>query len=136
MHGSFYKQPSNLRPAVANSENPAASNRGADFRVYNQAVLGQLLADASSFNVNLAVKAAITKLCRQHPMISVDPEMLGGVPHIKGMRLSVGDILAKLYIYGNIDEVTAIFSPDLSKEQVKEAIAFAQDFLEEVSVPT
>lgn len=67
-------------------------------------------------------------------MISVDPQMLGGVPHVKGFRLSVGDILAKLYIHGDVDKVTAMFEPDLSKEHIKEAIAFAQDFLEAMSV--
>lgn len=132
---AIYKQPKDARPAIASSQN-APTNRGADFRIYNDAALGQLLTDVKALNANVFVKATLTKLCREHPMISVDSEMLGGVPHIKGLRLSVGDVLAKLYIYGNLDKVTDVFSPDLSKEQVKEAIAFAQDFLEEMSVAT
>lgn len=75
------------------------------------------------------------KLCEQHPAISTDSAIFGGVPHIKGVRLTVGDILAKLYVYGNIQEILDTYSPDVSEEQIKEAIAYAQDFLETACDP-
>jgi uncharacterized protein (DUF433 family) len=70
------------------------------------------------------------KLCEEHPDIAIDPDMVGGMPHIKGLRLSVGTILAKLYIYGSIEKIKEVYAPDVSEHQIKEAIAYAQDFLE------
>lgn len=77
-----------------------------------------------------SLRALATKLCEAHPGISTDPGIFGGVPHIENVRLSVGDILAKLYVYGNIQKVQEIYSPGVSAEHIKEAIAYAQDFLE------
>lgn len=70
------------------------------------------------------------KLCANHPLISTDAEILGGAPHIKGTRLAVRTILAKLYVYGSIQAIVKIYEPHLSEEQVKEALAYAQDFME------
>lgn len=75
-------------------------------------------------------RALADKLCEEHPAISTDKSIFGGIPHIKDVRLSVGDILAKLYVYGNIQDILETYSPQVSEEQVKEAIAYAQDFLE------
>jgi uncharacterized protein (DUF433 family) len=72
----------------------------------------------------------IEHLCVEHPSINTDSEILGGKPHVKGTRLSVSTVLAKLYLYGSIQTVVDIYEPHLSAEQVKEAIAYAQDFLE------
>jgi uncharacterized protein (DUF433 family) len=75
-------------------------------------------------------RALAAKLCKEHPSINMNPEVLRGAPRIEGTRLSVGTILAKLYIYGNIQALVEAYEPHLSEEQVKEAIAYAQDFLE------
>lgn len=75
------------------------------------------------------IRGIIEKLCREHTAIGIDANMLGGMPHIKGFRLSVGNILAKIYHYGSIEKVREIY-PDISESHIKEAIAFAQDFLE------
>lgn len=75
------------------------------------------------------------RLCAKHPAISTDPEILGGTPHIKGTRLSVRTIMGKLHLYGNVQTILDIYEPHLSEEQVKEAIAYAQDFLEIGCVP-
>jgi uncharacterized protein (DUF433 family) len=69
-------------------------------------------------------------LCVEHPFISIDTEIVGGSPHIKNTRLSVGTVLAKLYLHGSVQAIVDIYEPHLSEEQVKDAIAFAQDFLE------
>jgi uncharacterized protein (DUF433 family) len=75
-------------------------------------------------------RAIAKKLSKEHPAISTDAQVLGGTPHLKNTRLSVGTVLAKLYLYGTIQAVLDIYSPHLSEEQVKAAIAYAQDFLE------
>jgi uncharacterized protein (DUF433 family) len=74
--------------------------------------------------------AVARKLCEGHPAISTDADVLGGTPHLKNTRLSVGSVLAKLYLYGTVQAVLDIYEPHLSEEQVKAAIAYAQDFLE------
>lgn len=72
----------------------------------------------------------IKELNEEHPDIDIDIDMMGGMPHIKGLRLTVGNILAKLYVYGSIEKVKELYGDDLSEHQIKEAIAYAQDFLE------
>lgn len=73
----------------------------------------------------------LIQLCAQeHPAISIEKGIFGGIPHLREIRLAVGDILAQLYVLGSIQAVVEYYAPDISEEQIKEAIAFAQDFLE------
>lgn len=72
----------------------------------------------------------LKELCEAHPDIAIDPEMLGGVPHIKGTRLSVSNILEKLYLYGSVENIKELYGEDISEDQIKEAIAYAQDYLD------
>jgi len=72
---------------------------------------------------------------RAHPMISTDEGIFGGIPHLREMRLSVGDILAQIYALGSITAVVNYYAPYISEEQVKEAVAYAQDFLETTCDP-
>lgn len=90
------------------------------------------MAYAQSFVLDqLAFNQALAEsLCEQHPTISTYPGIFGGVPHLNGLRLSVADILGQLYLTGSIEAVHKIYSPDVSEDQIKEAIAYAQDFLE------
>ena len=75
------------------------------------------------------------RLCQEHPAISTYEGVFGGIPHIKGVRFSVADVLSHLYDLGSIDEIEKAFAPDISKDQIKEAIAYAQDFLESALSP-
>lgn len=70
------------------------------------------------------------KCCVEHPSISIELRVLGGVPHIKNTRLSVGQVLGRLYVLGSIKAVAEYYSPYISEEKIKEAIAYAQDFME------
>jgi uncharacterized protein (DUF433 family) len=81
-------------------------------------------------SIDEQLQPLIERLCAEHPAICTDPEVLGGSPHIKGTRLSVRTILGKLHLYGSVQTVVDIYEPHLSEEQVKEAIAYAQSFLE------
>lgn len=88
---------------------------------------------ASTFSTlenHQSMRVIAENLCKEHPEIAADPEMLGGMPHIKGMRLSVGSILEKLYLYGSVEKIREIYKSDISEHQIKAAIAYAQDFLE------
>ncbi len=84
----------------------------------------------SQQNAKEVFRALADKLTKDHPAISTNPHIFGGIPHIKDVRLSVGDVLAKLYTYGSIQEILDSYAPQVSEEQIKEAIAYAQDFLE------
>ena len=85
----------------------------------------QVETEAPEFN-----RALAKSLCEEHPVISTYQGVFGGFPHIKGIRFSVADVLSQLYVLGSIDEVEKAFAPDINKDQIKEAIAYAQDFLE------
>lgn len=88
----------------------------------------------SEIDNHQSLKIMAKKLCKEHPEIEIDPEMLGGMPHIKGLRLSVGNILEKLYVYGSVEKIQEIYKSDISERQIKAAIAYAQDFLENACV--
>lgn len=75
-------------------------------------------------------RALAQRLCAEHPEISTDPGIYGGNPHIKNVRLTVGNVLAKLYVYGSTKAVADIYAPHVNEGHIKEAIAYAQDFLE------
>ncbi len=73
----------------------------------------------------------ILKQCvKKHPSVSIKKEIFGGVPHVREMRLSVGDVLSQLYMRGSVRAVADYYAPHVSEEQIKEALAFAQDVLE------
>lgn len=77
------------------------------------------------------------RLCQvEHPSISIESGILGGIPHLYDTRLSVGQVLGRLYVLGSIEAVVKYYAPDITEEQVKEAIAYAQDFLELAGEPS
>jgi uncharacterized protein (DUF433 family) len=78
-----------------------------------------------------AFRALADRLCEEHPSISTYKGIFGGIPHLKDVRLSVADILSHLYVLGSISAILERYAPDITEEQIKEAIAYAQDFLEE-----
>ncbi len=69
-----------------------------------------------------------------HPLISTHGEVLAGVPHIEGTGLTVGQILARVYVHGSIAAVMEYYA-DVSEAQIKEAISYAQTFIETVCEP-
>lgn len=73
----------------------------------------------------------ILKQCvKKHPSVSIKKEIFGGVPHVRELRLSVGDVLSQLYMRGSVKAVVDYYAPHVTEEQIKEALAFAQDVLE------
>ena len=80
-------------------------------------------------------RALAERLCEEHRSIGMDANIKGGIPRIKGSRLSVGQVLGRLYALGSVDAVAEYYAPHISIEQIKEAIAFAQDFVETACEP-
>ncbi len=75
-------------------------------------------------------RAIADSLCQKHQAISISPEVLGGEPHVKGLRISIAHVLAHLHHLGSIDAVVAEFKQRISGEQIKAALAYAHDFME------
>lgn len=75
-------------------------------------------------------RAIAENLCEKYQGISIDSNVLGGMPHLKGLRISVPHILTHLHHLGSVDAIVAEFKQRISKEQVKEAIAYSHDFME------
>lgn len=79
--------------------------------------------------------ALADRLCSDHPGIETNVNIKGGIPRIKGSRIAVSQILGRIYVLGSIDAVTNYYAPEVSKEQVKAAVSYAQDFLETACEP-
>ncbi len=58
--------------------------------------------------------------------ITIDPDMRGGKPCIRGMRITVYDVLGYLASGMSHDEILNDF-PDLEEEDIRASLAFAAD---------
>ena len=100
-------------------------------RTSRSATSNRMFADSEPDELEINPFRWLIQLCAQeHPGISIDRGIFGGIPHLREIRLAVGVILAQLYVLGSVQAVVEYYAPDISEEQIKEAIAFAQDFLE------
>jgi uncharacterized protein (DUF433 family)/predicted nuclease of predicted toxin-antitoxin system len=61
-----------------------------------------------------------------HGRITIEPGKLGGKPCIRGMRITVYDVLDYLASGMSEDEILADF-PDLTHEDILACLAFAAD---------
>jgi uncharacterized protein (DUF433 family) len=61
----------------------------------------------------------------QH-LITLEPGKRSGKPCIRGMRLTVSDVLEYLAAGMSVDEILADF-PDLTAEDIRACLAFAAD---------
>src|ERR1700733_1093028 len=61
---------------------------------------------------------------RQFPRITIDPEVMGGKPCVRGMRVTVGMIVEALSAGRTIEQLLADF-PYLEEPDIREALAFA-----------
>ena len=65
------------------------------------------------------------------PFITIEPGKRGGRPCIRGMRITVGDVLGWLAAGMSHDEITGDF-PEVSEEDIRACLAFAADREREV----
>ena len=66
--------------------------------------------------------------------ITFDPNVMGGKPCIRGMRVTVGTIVGLIASGRNFEEVLA-FYPYLETEDISEALAYAAWRADEIEVP-
>ncbi len=66
--------------------------------------------------------------------ITFDPNVMGGKPCIRGMRITVGTIVGLVATGYTTDEILEAY-PHLEKEDVREALAYAAWRAEEIELP-
>jgi uncharacterized protein (DUF433 family) len=59
-------------------------------------------------------------------IITIEPGKRGGKPCIRGMRITVGDILGWLGVGKTVDEIINDY-PELTREDIQAALLFAAD---------
>ncbi len=70
------------------------------------------------------------ELCR----ITLDPDIMGGKPCIRGMRVTVGTIIGLLSA-GHSEERILEAYPYLERDDIREALAYAMWRVEETEAP-
>jgi len=70
----------------------------------------------------------------QFSRITMNPEVMGGKPCIRGLRVTVGTIVG-LMAAGHSNEEILRFYPYLEEEDLRQALAYAAWRVEEVEVP-
>lgn len=66
--------------------------------------------------------------------ITLDPDVMGGKPCIRGMRITVGTIVGLVASGRTVSEILAAY-PYLEEEDVREALSYAAWRVEETEVP-
>ena len=66
--------------------------------------------------------------------ITVDPEVMGGKPCIRAMRVTVG-MLVGLLAAGKTNQEILTLYPYLEEEDIRQALAYAAWRAEEIEVP-
>lgn len=66
--------------------------------------------------------------------ITVDPEQMGGVPCIRGLRIPVATVVGMMAEGMERPEILRAY-PDLAKEDIEEALRFAAEAVRERELP-
>jgi uncharacterized protein (DUF433 family) len=66
--------------------------------------------------------------------ITVDPELMGGVPTVRGLRIPVATVVSMVADGMTADEVIADL-PDLTREDVAQALRYAAEAVRERQIP-
>lgn len=70
----------------------------------------------------------------RYKRITVDPDVMGGVPCIRGMRMPVATVMGMLADGITKEEILKQF-PDLEPEDIDEALRFAAETVRERAIP-
>ena len=68
------------------------------------------------------------------PRITHDPNIMGGKPCIRGLRVTVGTIVGLVAAGRTSDEILRLY-PYLTAEDIREALSYAAWRVEELEVP-
>jgi uncharacterized protein (DUF433 family) len=82
----------------------------------------------------LAQRRAWSVSVQEPRRITRDPEVMGGKPCVRGLRVTVGTILGLLASGYNEDEILDAY-PYLKLEDIREALRYAAWRLEELELP-
>jgi uncharacterized protein (DUF433 family) len=66
--------------------------------------------------------------------ITLNPEVMGGKPCIRGLRVTVGTVVGLLASGHSISDILSAY-PYLEEEDIREALAYAAWRVEEIEVP-
>jgi len=66
--------------------------------------------------------------------ITVDPNQMGGVPCIRGLRIPVATVVGMLADAMSMDEIL-LHLPDLEREDIGEALHYAAEAVRERELP-
>jgi len=66
--------------------------------------------------------------------ITVNPKQMGGVPCIRGLRIPVATIVGMVADGMTQEEILKSF-PDLEREDIREALRFAAEAVQEREIP-
>ena len=70
----------------------------------------------------------------RYERITTDPDVMGGVPCIKGLRFPVATVVAMVADGMTADEILAEH-PDLTREDIHESLLFAAEAVREREIP-
>jgi len=65
-----------------------------------------------------------------YSLISVDPEICGGKPCVKGTRIPVNMVLELLEVDIGFDKIIENYYPSLTKEDLKACVNYAKELVE------
>lgn len=68
------------------------------------------------------------------PRITFDPQVMGGKPCIRGLRVTVGTIVGLVAAQRTVPEILRAY-PYLEEDDIRQALAYAAWRVEEVDVP-
>lgn len=71
---------------------------------------------------------------KQFTRITLDPELMGGKPCIRGMRVTVGMLVGLVSAGYSTEKILAAY-PYLEAEDIQQSLAFAAWRVEEIEVP-
>ncbi|PYR62946.1 MAG: hypothetical protein DMF87_09195 [Acidobacteria bacterium] len=66
--------------------------------------------------------------------ITLDPEVMGGKPCIRGLRITVGTVVGLVAAGRTVPEILAAY-PYLEEPDIREALAYAAWRVEETEIP-
>ncbi len=87
----------------------------------------RFISTAKDFDVTFL--SVLENAAQHFKCIAIDSEVLGGTPRIAGTRIPVYMILDAIENYGDLEGAIKSY-PQLSLEQIKEAVSFAGEVLE------
>lgn len=70
----------------------------------------------------------------KYKRITADPEQMGGVPCIRGLRIPVSTVVGMIAEGMSEDEILEAY-PDLKRENIREALHYAAEATRERTLP-